>query len=899
MKRYIFTLGLAILATTMLQAAQVSESAARTIAAQFMQARGMGAIAPSQPMKAPQHGGEQLQTDDAAYYVFNAQSGHGFVIVSGDDRTQQPVLGYSNESSFDPDNMPENMRWWLMQYATEIAMLNAGVIQTDMEPAMGDIPMKAGAAILPLTKSQWGQGAPFNLQCPKVGNEYCVTGCVATAMAQIMYYHKWPTSTSTTIPSYTVEGTTYSALAATAFQYGKMKNYYSRSDTSTTNEANAAVAKLMHYCGQAVQMEYGTKSSSAVAECEAMVDFFKFSSKSRFLYRWDYSFSQWQNYILTELQASRPVIYSARTLSGGHAFVCDGYDGNGYFHINWGWYGSQDGYFLLSALTPGGGGIGSSDSPNGYMLNHRIIIGLEPNTISTTEKNAVIDCIDLDVDKTTYTRSSSSDPFVITVTVENKNKSVRPRTYDMGWGVYKSDGFTQYQIYNSLSGRLVESTASVAFTRTLNFGKDFANGTYYLRPICREKGNSTWFPCHNSGRSYIKAVVNGNNLTLTTHKFSEYPEVTGSIYAYSTLKKIYRPLTVDVIVTNNSITEFLPIFLHANNELVAGNSIMLSRGSSGHVQLTYTPNKSGTHNLKVYCSNTLICTGSVSVAKASESSLTITSTVPAANSSNQVTGKSISFKVTATNKLTTTYNDYIYCKLYHEYSSGESALVDEKYWSVNIAGGNSNTTTVTFNDLSHGKYFAAFYYYSYYSGVLASESNIYEVGYPASLSVTYNIPEANSDHQIVGDKITVNAKVKNNRTTNYNSDFIVKLYYKTLLGNVVTATKSIPLDIPGSSSVDETFTFNDISKGNYFIKFFYYDYDNQKLALQTATYQVLGTIKGDVNGDGKVNVSDVTALVNMILGVSAMDSSRADVNGDGKVNVSDVTALINIILGVS
>ena len=102
-----------------------------------------------------------------------------------------------------------------------------------------------------------------------------------------------------------------------------------------------------------------------------------------------------------------------------------------------------------------------------------------------------------------------------------------------------------------------------------------------------------------------------------------------------------------------------------------------------------------------------------------------------------------------------------------------------------------------------------------------------------------------------------------------------------------------------SSSINETFSFADLTAGNYFMKFYYYDYNEEKMALQTATYEVLGTIKGDVNGDGKVNVSDVTALINMILGITTTDQTRADVNGDGKVNVSDVTALINLILGIS
>ena len=902
MKKNILTLVLALFATTLLQAAQVNESAARNIAAQFMQARGMGAIAPSLPMKAPQQGGEQAQTNNAAYYVFNAQSGHGFVIVSGDDRTQQPVLGYSNKSSFDPDNVPENMRWWLMQYATEIAMLNAGVIQADVEPAMGNIPMKASAAIQPLIKSQWRQGKPFNLQCPKIGDKYCMTGCTATAMAQIMYYHKWPTSTSTTIPSYTVDGTTYPALAATTFQYSKMKDQYN--DTSSTDEANAAVAKLMRYCGQAVQMKYGTKSSGALAECEAMVDFFKFSTKARKLYRFDYSAAQWQNYILNELQALRPVIYSARTHSGGHDFICDGYDGNGYFHFNWGWGGISDGYFLLSALNPSNQGIGSSQSENGYTIQHYILIGLEPNTTSTTEKNSNTGCAYVTPERTSYTRNSSAEPFVINVIEEARNNATRPRTYDIGWGVYKDDGFTQYQVYNSQPNIYLASDSTHKFTRTLNFGKNFADGTYYLRPICRETGNSSWYPCYYSGVRYIKAVINGNNLTLTEYNDATPTGITARFYSYSGVRKVGRPVNVKVEVTNNSMTEFLTFYLRIDDELVGANSIELSKGSTGYLNIVYTPKKSGANALTLTREYTVLCTSSINVEDATPASLTITSSMTTTTANNQIVGNSLTFKATTTNNLSTTFKDYIYCRLYKVNTPNTNIVIEDEQRLLNLAGGASATSNISFNDLSPGKYYAVYYYYNYSELNKALTTNIYQVGDRGNLTVTYNLAETHANNQVAGNKLTFNTSIKNKLTTSYHNYIIVKLFKKTLLGNVSMGEIKRMIEIDGStaqlsSSINETFSFADLTAGNYFVKFYYYDYNEEKMALQTATYEVLGTIKGDVNGDGKVNVSDVTALINMILGITTTDQARADVNGDGKVNVSDVTALINLILGIS
>ena len=706
-------------------AKQVSELAAQNIAAQFMKQRGIGTAIAVPTLKTPRRNASSTQS--SAYYVFNAEQGKGFVIVSGDDRTTQ-VLGYSKDGYFDPANVPENMQWWLDQYVEEIAMLDSGLITLDDLATTSDAQPKAALVVEPMIKSQWGQNAPFYFQCPKVGSNYCVTGCTATAMAQVMYYYKWPNSTSKTIPEYTIDSNTYNALGTTTFNWSDMKDYYSPSETSTTSAANSAVAKLMRYCGQSVKMEYGTNSSNGHNSGEVFVDFFRYSTKARQLFRCDYSYSVWNSYIQAELRAKRPVIYTGFKHQGGHCFILDGY-----YHFNWGWNGNYDGYFVISSLNPRGGGTGSIEGNNGYMMLQDIIIGLEPNTISTTEKNSVTQSFGIQVGSNTYTRSSTSEAFTISTTAIYKNICQVSRTYNLGWGVYNSDGFTRRQQYNSSTDVTLAGDEKTTVSRNLNFGADLPNGTYYLRPISREKGNDYWLLCHYSGCYYIKAVINGNTLTLTpvngNHQFIN--DVTASIISYSTTKKEGHPLEVSLRVTNNGFNGYIPFYLFANNKLVGANSLQLGTGYTASVKIGYTPTSSGTNTIKVTSDKKgdyVYCTGSVNIEAATPGNLSMEYTVPNANSNHITNNNYLTFRVTITNKLSTAYNDFIIAKLYKENDAGDWLDAEQKTSALYLSGSGSKNVDFTFYDLKSGSYKAKFYYYDYTSQINALSTIAFQVG---------------------------------------------------------------------------------------------------------------------------------------------------------------------------
>lgn len=331
-------------------------------------------------------------TRNDAYYIFNAEQNGGFVIVSGDERTDE-ILAYSTEGNIDLTAMPENMQAWLKGYEEQILAIPA-----DAKASPKKIPTHP--AVEPLLRSKWAQGAPYNLQCPteipEGGTEpqHCVTGCVATAMAQIMYYWQYPQDYTTVVPGYGIGESTwneelqqwdysdyYPDLPPVKFDWSNMKDTY---DVTETDASANAVAQLMHYCGKGCQMAYGLWASggSSPGAMKALLNYFDYDHNIRFVPRcgnygdWIdlyYSNEEWDNLIYMELAERRPVFMVGASSSEGHAFVCDGYDGDGMFHINWGWGGGSNCYCLLNTMVPQG-------FTEGYKFVPEIIIGIQPPT---------------------------------------------------------------------------------------------------------------------------------------------------------------------------------------------------------------------------------------------------------------------------------------------------------------------------------------------------------------------------------------------------------------------------------------------------------------------------------------------------------------------------------------
>jgi hypothetical protein len=334
----------ALLLSLELCAADVDVTSAQALAQSYLQNRQSGKL------MAP--GGVNLRlahtersasrAGSVAYYVFNADD--AFVIVAGDDRAE-PILA-RGDHALDVDNIPPNMRCLLDQYKAQIDWL-AGqppVAQPRRTRARAET-----VTVDPLVTCRWDQREPYYNLCPEMNGERCLTGCTATAMAQVMYYWKYPESLPE-LPGYQVNWKlTLPDLPATELRWDDMLDEY-HSGRYTEAQADA-VATLMRYCGQAAYMEYGPDASGA-SEMNALMalQLFGYNDEAELLSRNFYGRDQWIDMILEDLMASRPVLYYGYTESyTGHAFILDGYDGQ-MFHVNWGWGGSSDGYFALDAL---------------------------------------------------------------------------------------------------------------------------------------------------------------------------------------------------------------------------------------------------------------------------------------------------------------------------------------------------------------------------------------------------------------------------------------------------------------------------------------------------------------------------------------------------------------------
>ena len=301
--------------------------------------------------------------ESPVYYVFNVGEDHGFVIISGDDMAR-PILGYTTQGKYEHENLPTNFEAWMKDVFNVISEgINSNIkatteIREEWDAYFHkkiDYFSKGSKAINALITTTWNQDAPYNNQCPLRNGSRCLTGCVATAMAQMMKYYNHPAQgTGSSSAYYTSTFNIYVPSVSFTVNYN-FNTMGGATPTTTTEQAN--VAQLMYHCGVSVQMDYGLSADGGSAASSSnvravMVNNFGYDNSMTYRYRSSYNDTQWMNLLKQELDASRPVYHRGSNSSGGgHAFICDGYNDQNLFHFNWGWGGYSNGYYAVNPMS--------------------------------------------------------------------------------------------------------------------------------------------------------------------------------------------------------------------------------------------------------------------------------------------------------------------------------------------------------------------------------------------------------------------------------------------------------------------------------------------------------------------------------------------------------------------
>lgn len=508
-----------------------------------------------------------------ACYVFDNTD--GYLVVSADDLVPA-VLGYADDSAFDADNMPTSLKYWLDSYATQIQWLRANPQAT----TTAAVSRPQRAAIAPLVKTKWNQNAPFNDLCPLDNGKRSVTGCVATALAQIMNYHQWPDKGSGS-KSYTWNSETLSLDYSTiTYDWADMLDVY---NSSSTDAQKQAVATLMYSCGVSVEMDYSSSESGASSYhvVHAMIDYFGYDKGIEYLPRNCFGIIEWEDELYNQLVKYGPVQYSGQSNDGGHSFVCDGYSSDGYFHINWGWGGMSDGYFLLTALDPGTQGIGGSSS--GYNFDQDIIANVQRPTADNSYAYVMIMESDFAVEE-----NSANLGDMITLSGDIYNFSATSISGLLGVKYTSTETGKTYYAANTKMTDLGQLSGYSQFNA--HVPKDLPDGTYTVTPAFQV--DDKWYDVRTQVSSVgsVTATVADGVATFTSGQPAsvDIENITPQSDFYLGSKYYITATAVNTSTTEEYYGPVRAVFIDSTGNLVAvGEQYPLDIPAGESVEVDY------------------------------------------------------------------------------------------------------------------------------------------------------------------------------------------------------------------------------------------------------------------------------------------------------------------------
>lgn len=594
MKRFFLLYSFLTLCLVALEANPVSKAQALQEAKDFLAAKGIFMQTTSEAYKAPRKIGSK--ESNPYYYIYNVGNDKGFVIVSGDDRTEK-ILGYVDSGNFDEEDAPAPLKEWLRGYEREIESLHT--IQLPSNTPKRKVIEKTKRSIAPMTTSKWKSGYPFNTATPIVDGEQSPVGCSPVCFAQFLYYYRNQNvkATTNTIPSYTDRNNNKieAIPAGTSLDWDNMLDDYVHSTYNTTQKN--AVANLMAIGAKALQTSFysNTALTSTAKFHPALIDYFGFDDAIAFVNREYYSVDDWEDIIYNEIVHQRPVVYNGFSSITGHTFLIDGYDSSGFFHINWGWAGQDDGYFRLSVLNRY-----ESGSPNAQIISSTYT---DKQSILLYAVPASIGCVN---PKTYQLNGKVTSASGSTLACKYHNQSGLEGYYQYGVGYEDENGqVVLVKKYNN-SFTYLNNTSSVTRYFGLsandlqNAGLDY--GTYEIVPLYKFVDHSDWKMCQHESANFVLLNYSATGVSCSLHSNSSNISISDIELVGDGLSGSEQDIkvTIDNASDQYSYSEMLYCFVSNTTDIgdaIGSARVNMNKQEKVTIHFPFTPTESGEYDV--------------------------------------------------------------------------------------------------------------------------------------------------------------------------------------------------------------------------------------------------------------------------------------------------------------
>lgn len=596
MKRHLLPL-LALAATSVAHAAPRTLGQAQELALQFLGQQTGQTVELSQLNRRAMAPGINPSTSTQPFYAFNDMANNSFVIISGSD-LMRPVIGYSTSGLLpdDESQMPDNLRSWF-QWLGETAEY------LEQHPEAALTPQQANqevAPIAPLMGSKWGQDDPYDDLCPTG----CPVGCVSTATSQVMRYHFAKNDVVVQgkgTHSYKYGSKTYSVdYSKNTYDYHKMPLSY----RNVTDDERQELSKFCYHVSVGLDMKFAKEGSGALscAIPRVAIEHFGFNSLTSYISRNTFSYDEWFGIMYNELQNERPIIYGGQSSEGGHAFVLEGIDQQGLFYVNWGWYGSYDGYFDITVLNSGGAGTGATVSEDGYHMLQDAVVNF------CMEEGTGKYYTPMEIGEYSFYVNKSSLTLGGTLTVSAygiQNFSAMEQKGHVGLLLMQGDEL--YDKYENNAVITVQACSQNSIYRTgqvdrkITFPKDLPSGQYQLWMYWQPQGKDYYdvLRAIHTRQSYFNVNVDGDDVTISSAKIEVPLQLVGWTWDKEQIET--RPTTLTCELYNPSDESFVAQYLltlidpdgNKIKDINSGSVVIIGPGETKGVPFEYHFTKAG------------------------------------------------------------------------------------------------------------------------------------------------------------------------------------------------------------------------------------------------------------------------------------------------------------------